>query len=92
MLDVGGKQYLMMGNQSGSVAANGGGGSGSGVTWTIVNQTTGRIDNVVEQEVSPGQRALIIQEAVMATASQFSDPNSRTSKALAGNYKLQRNR
>ena len=92
MLDEGGKQYLMMGNQSGSVAANGGGGSGSGVTWTIVNQTTGRIDNVVEQEVSPGQRALIIQEAVMATASQFSDPNSRTSKALAGNYKLQRNR
>ena len=35
MLDVGGKQYLMMGNQSGSVGANGGGAVGGGVLVNV---------------------------------------------------------
>ena len=59
---------------------------------TIINQTTGRVDNVVEQRLSNGERALIIQEAVQATAAQFSDPNSRTSRAINRNYAVQRQR
>ena len=35
MLDVGGKQYLMMGNQSGSVIANGGGSVGGSVNVSV---------------------------------------------------------
>ncbi len=35
MLDVGGKQYLMMGNQSGSVGANGGGALGGSVNVSV---------------------------------------------------------
>lgn len=73
------------------LAANGGGG-GSGEKITIINQTTGRIDNVVEQRISPTERALIIQESVKAMAAQFGDPNSQTSRALSRNYATQRSR
>ena len=72
--------------------ASGGGASGSGDKITIINQTTGRIDSVVEQRISPTERALIIQESVKATAAQFGDPNSQTSRALSRNYSTQRSR
>lgn len=70
------------------MAANGGGDS----KITIVNQTTGRIDSVVEQRISPTERALIIQEAVGATAAQLSDPNSKTSRSMSRNFNVPRTR
>lgn len=68
------------------------GGAGGGMKVTIVNQTTGRIDNVIEQRISPTERALIIQEAVAATASTLGDPNSKTSRAMSRNFNVARTR
>ena len=59
---------------------------------TIVNNTSARIGKVTEQRMSNGERALIIEEAVAATAAQFSDPNSKTSRAMSRNYATQRSR
>ncbi|MCC2632115.1 MAG: putative Phage tail length tape measure protein, partial [Ramlibacter sp.] len=59
---------------------------------TIVNQTTGRIDRVQEQRIAPGERALIIQEAVEAAWAQPNDPNSRASRTLSRNFNVRRNR
>lgn len=67
-------------------------GKGGGEKITIVNQTTGRIDKVTEQRISPTERALIIQEAVATTAAQFSDPNSQTSRSLNRNFSVPRSR
>ncbi len=66
--------------------------SGAPMTLTIVNNTSARIGQVTEQRISPTERALIIQEAVSATAAQFSDPNSKTSRAMGRNYITQRSR
>lgn len=68
------------------------GGAGGEMNFTIVNQTTGRIDNVVEQRISPTERALIIQETLNATAGQISDPNSKISRSLSRNTKTERSR
>jgi hypothetical protein len=65
---------------------------GGGDKITIVNQTTGRIDKVTEQRIAPGERALIIQEAVAAAWAQPNDPNSRASRTLAHNFNVRRNR
>lgn len=73
------------------LATNGGAGGGA-MALTIVNQTSGRIDKVTEQRISPTERAIIIQEAVSATAAQFGDPNSKTSRAVSRNFALQRSR
>jgi hypothetical protein len=73
------------------LASNGGGG-GAPMALTIVNQTSGRIDKVTEQRISPTERALIIQEAVNSTAAALSDPNSRTSRAMGRNYAAPRSR
>ncbi len=72
--------------------ANKGGTGGGKESLTIINQTTGRIDNVVEQRISPTERALIIQEAVKATAGQVNDPNSNISRSLNRNLKVERSR
>lgn len=72
------------------LAANGGG--GGNMKLTIVNNTSAPIGQVTEQRISPTERALIIQEAVGATAAQFADPNSKTSRALGRNYATQRSR
>ncbi|GEM_PF-3290267 len=74
------------------LAANGGAAGGGNMKLTIVNQTTGRIDNVVEQRISATERALIIQESVAATAAQFGDPNSKVSRGLARNFNVPRTR
>ena len=72
-------------NQAGTIIPNhklGGGGE----NITIINQTTGRIDNVVSQSISPGERQLIIQETREAVAADHYDPNSRVSRAMKNNY------
>lgn len=68
------------------------GGEGKGGAITIVNNTSAKIGKVTEQRMSNGERALIIEEAVAATAAQFGDPNSKTSRALSRNYATQRSR
>jgi hypothetical protein len=72
------------------LAANGGG--NGEMKLTIVNNTSAPIGQVTEQRISPTERALIIEEAVGATAAQFGDPNSKTSRALSRNYATQRSR
>lgn len=89
----GGKQYLMTGSQGGTITPNDQLGKGGGeMKFTIVNQTTGRIDNVKEQRISDTERALIITEAVNATSASLYDSNSKMSKGLASTHNLQRKR
>lgn len=66
--------------------------SGGEMKFTIVNQTTGRIDDVKEQRISDTERALIITEAVNATAASLYDSNSKVSKGMSRNFNSQRNR
>lgn len=72
--------------------AKNGGSTGGGGSITIVNNTSAQIGKVTEQRLSNGDRALIIEEAVAATAAQFGDPNSKTSRAVSRNFTLQRSR
>jgi len=76
------------------LAKNGGAADGAAKSGaiTIVNNTSAKIGKVTEQRMSNGDRALIIEEAVAATAAQMSDPNSRTSRAMGRNYSLARSR
>jgi len=89
LLDYAGRQYLMMGDKAGRVIANGGAGTGE-TNWSIVNQTSGRVDNVVEQRVSPTERVLIMQETRKQVWAELSDRNSMGSKAMSRNFNLQR--
>jgi len=68
------------------------GGSGGAMKLTIVNNTSAKIGQVTEQRISPTERALIIQEAVGATAAQLGDPNSTTSRSFSRNFATQRSR
>jgi len=68
------------------------GGGGGDMKLTIVNNTRTPIGNVTEQRISATERALIIEEAVNATASSLADPNSRTSRAMNRNYSVPRSR
>lgn len=59
---------------------------------TLINQTTGRVDRVVEQSVSPTQRALILQENRAAIIGELYDPNSKLSQAMSKNFTTSRRR
>ena len=58
--------------------------------YTIVNQTTGRIDEVKEQRLNGNERALIIKETLSAVASSLYDANSNVSKGIKNNHNIQR--
>lgn len=68
------------------------GGGGKSGAITIVNNTSAKIGKVTEQRMSNGERALIIEEAVSATAAHMGDPNSKTSRAMSRNFSMQRSR
>lgn len=57
---------------------------------TVINQTTGKVDRMVEQQISPGERAIILQESAQVNRRQLlaalSNPNSAESKALGRNF------
>jgi lambda family phage tail tape measure protein len=73
--------------------ALGGGRGGSGdLKVTIVNNTSAPIGKVTQRTIAPDERALIIEEAVAATAATFNDPNSYTSRSLARNFTASRRR
>jgi hypothetical protein len=73
-------------------AAQNSGRNGGDMKLTIVNNTSAKIGKVTEQRLPNGERALIIEEAVAATAAHLSDPNSKTSRAMSRNFALQRSR
>lgn len=83
---------LFIPRTSGSVVPNHALGGAQKDNITIINQTTGRIDKVVEQRISRGERALIIQEAEERVAMALSNPNSRVSRSMNRNYPVQRSR
>lgn len=84
LLNVGAKQFLMMGNQNGSVSP-----AGSGDIH-IVNNTTGRVDRAEERTTTEGDRVIVLLEAVAAS---MGDSNSVVSRSLKHNFpSLTRNR
>lgn len=82
LLNVGGRQFLMMGNQSGTVKPGGGG-------IHIVNNTQGRVDRVEERTTSDGDRVLVLEQAMVGW---LADPNSRVSRAIGRNTTAKRSR
>lgn len=75
------------------MAANGNQPAGAGpMNLTIVNNTSAPIGRVTERQISPTERALIIEEAVQATAASFGNPNSVTSKSMNRNFNVSRSR
>lgn len=95
----GGKSYLV-GERGAEVITMGGNGhvtpnhklGGGDSKITIVNQTTGRIDNVEEKTMPDGERILIIQQARDLIASEMRDPNSKTSRSMQSSLTVQRRR
>lgn len=65
---------------------------GSKENITIVNNTRGRIDSVQTRQISATEKAIIIDEAISAVASDMANPNSRTSRAQSRNWNVQRSR
>jgi len=74
---------------AGLIAPASAGGAGN---VSIINQTTGRIDNVVSQRVSASDRALILQENRAAILGELYDPGSRMSRAMTVNFNTKRAR
>lgn len=95
----GGKSYLV-GERGAEVITMGGNGhvtpnhklGGGDSKITIVNQTTGRIDNVEEKTMPDGERILIIQQARDLIAAEMRDPNSKTSRSMQSSLTVQRRR
>ena len=95
----GGKSYLV-GERGAEVITMGGNGhvtpnhklGGGDSKITIVNQTTGRIDNVEEKTMPDGERILIIQQARDLIAAEMRDPNSKTSRSIQSSLTVQRRR
>lgn len=86
LLDVDGKQFLMMGNQRGNVTANnmiGQGGSDGGV---IINNYGSQ--KVTAERRADGRTEIIVREL----AAGMSDPSHPLSKAIERSFGLQRNR
>lgn len=59
---------------------------------TIINNTSAAIGKVTERQISPTERALVIEEAVSAVASAMYDPNNKVSKSFGQNFNASRRR
>ena len=92
LLETGGRTFLMMSGQGGRVIPHDQA-FGGGVP-TIINQTTGRVDQatMVRTGPNPEDRALLLQEAEAHIARQLYDPNSAVSRSMKRNVKAERNR
>lgn len=73
---------LFVPRTSGMILPNVPGAGAGGDKITLINQTTGRVDRVTEQRISPTERALILQEAREMYAADAADPSSRFSRNL----------
>lgn len=95
LLNMGGKDYLMMGGQGGYVKPLGAADTtprGAG-NITVVNQTTGRIDNVEQRQLTPEDVVLIIQEQTpKVMVSQTQNANSPFSRTMQGSFNTSRRR
>lgn len=72
------------------LAKNGGTGGGDFKLSLINNGTPQRV--VETRQIAPDEWAMIVEDAVSATAAQMSDPNSKTSRAFSRNFSTQRSR
>ena len=59
---------------------------------TIINNTSAPIGRVTERQISPTERALVIEDAVAAVAASLHDPNHKVSKSFGQNFSTQRRR
>ena len=95
MLNVGGKDYLMMGGSGGYVKPLGAASTekrGAG-NITVVNQTTGRVDNVEQRQLTHDDVVLIIQEQTpKVMVSQSQNANSPFSRTMSGSFNMSRRR
>ena len=96
LLSMNGNDYLMMGGSGGYVKPLGAatteqrGGAGN---VTIVNQTTGRVDNVEQRQLSYEDVVLIIQEKTPGVmVSQTQNANSPFSRTMTGSFNTSRRR
>ena len=95
LLNMGGKDYLMMGGQGGYVKPLGAAdtekrGAGS---ITVVNQTTGRVDNVEQRQLTHDDVVLIIQEQTpKVMVSQTQNANSPFSRTMSSSFNTSRRR
>lgn len=81
---------LFVPNTAGAVVPNHAMAGGGATNFTILNQTSGRIDNVEERRMSARERMLIIQETRQAVARDFYAPNSQISRGLRATHKTER--
>lgn len=95
LLNMGGKDYLMMGGQGGYVKPLGAATTetrGAG-NVTIVNQTTGRIDNVEQRQLTHDDIVVIIQEQTpKVMVSQAQNANSPFSRTMGTSFNTSRRR
>lgn len=95
LLSMGGKDYLMMGGQGGYVKPLGAADTerrGAG-NITVVNQTTGRVDNVEQRQLTHDDVVLIIQEQTpKVMVSQTQNANSPFSRTMSGSFNMSRRR
>ena len=95
LLNMGGKDYLMMGGQGGYVKPLGAADTekrGAG-NITVVNQTTGRVDKVEQRQLTRDDVVLIIQEQTPGVmVSQTQNANSAFSRTMQGSFNTTRRR
>ena len=95
LLNMGGKDYLMMGGSGGYVKPLGAATTEkrSAGNITVVNQTTGRVDNVEQRQLTHDDVVLIIQEQTpKVMASQSQNANSPFSRTMQGSFNVSRRR
>ena len=95
LLSYGGSDYLMMGGSGGYVKPLGAADAerrGAG-NITVVNQTTGRVDNVEQRQLTRDDVVLIIQEQTpKVMVSQTQNANSAFSRTMQGSFNTTRRR
>jgi len=95
LLSMGGETFLMTGNKGGKVTSNANMQGGGGVVITIVNQVAGV--EFTENRINDGEIEIIARRVVMKEtpdlfSRELSNPNSKMSRAVGGNYKVDRRR
>lgn len=95
LLSMNGNDYLMMGGQGGYVKPLGAADTekrGAG-NITVVNQTTGRVDNVEQRQLTRDDVVLIIQEQTpKVMVSQTQNANSPFSRTMSSSFNTSRRR